>query len=220
MRPEDRFPLALLVAFLIVWIALAVAPSDRLDWFLENLLVFVSIPLLWLNHRRCPLSRVSYLALTIFLMLHAIGAHYTYAEVPLGRIVGSKLGFTRNHFDRVVHFSFGLLASVPILEVQSRVARIKKPWGHLLPVAIVGAFSAHYEILEWCVAMIVAPDAGNAYLGTQGDTWDAQKDTLCALSGAVVAMAYAFVVDHARPRSAVHEDRCRVCRATPKAAPA
>jgi putative membrane protein len=208
LRAEDRFPLALLAAFGLVWLALAIHPRDRLDWLLENLLVFLAIPLAIANHRRCPLSRLSYSALALFFLLHAIGAHYTYSEVPIGRIVGDELGLRRNHFDRVVHFGFGLLASIPLLEVQSRVAKFKSRWGYLLPIAVVGALSAHYEIVEWLVATIVSPTAANAYLGTQGDEWDSQKDTLCALAGAIAAMAYAFIADRARRRP-VHLDHCR-----------
>jgi putative membrane protein len=190
---------------------MAISPRSRLDWYLENMLVIVAIPLLILNHRRCSLSRISYVALLIFSVLHTIGAHYTYSHVPLGREIGERLGFARNHFDRVVHFGFGLLASVPLLEIQSRVAKFKRWWGYLLPIAVIGAISAHYEILEWLVAVVVSPTAANEYLGTQGDQWDAQKDTLCALAGSVLAMVYAVIADRASGRR-IHQDRCQVKR--------
>jgi len=209
IRREDRVPLGLLAVFAVVWVALAIRPHDRIDWALENMLVVIAIPLLYRNHRRCPLSNVSYVSLTVFFVLHSIGGHYTYSNVPLGRAMGDAFGFERNHFDRVVHFGFGLLTAIPILEVQSRIAKFKHWWGYLLPIAVIGALSAHYEILEWGVAMVVAPSAGNAYLGTQGDEWDAQKDTLCACAGAVLAMAYAYVVDRVKGRR-VHENRCSV----------
>jgi putative membrane protein len=156
------------------------------------------------------LSRLAYGCLFAFLVLHAVGAHYTYSQVPFGHEVQRALGLSRNHYDRLVHFGFGLLVSIPILELQSGVALLKSWWSYLLPVTATLSLSALFEIIEGGVAMIVDPAAGNAYLGTQGDEWDAQKDMALALAGALIAMTYAWHADHrGRP---IHRNRCAPAR--------
>jgi putative membrane protein len=129
--------------------------------------------------------------------LHLAGAHYTYAEVPFGFWLQDALGLGRNHYDRIVHFSFGLLIAYPLREWLLRVTGVRLGWSCFLSVALVLAFSGFYEVMEGIVAMIVSPDLGMAYLGTQGDQWDAQKDTFLAFSGAVVAMIVTATAVHA-----------------------
>lgn len=178
-----------LVCWLIVlWIITAIEPFNRRDWFLENLLVFVYGTLLVLTYRRFAFSSLSYLLFTVFMSLHLVGAHYTYAEVPFGFWLQDALGMTRNHYDRIVHFSFGLLIAYPFRELLMRAAGVVRSWSYLLAVCIVLAFSGFYEVIEGIVAMIVDPELGMAYLGTQGDVWDAQKDTFLAFCGSVIAM--------------------------------
>lgn len=178
----------LMAWYLAVWIITAIHPFDPRDWMLENILAVAFIALLAFTHRRFPLSDLSYLLIAAFLTLHAVGAHYTYAEVPLGYWMEGWFGFHRNHFDRLVHFSFGLLLAYPVREVFLRVASTRGVWAYYLPLDVTLAFSAVYEIVEWLVAVIVAPEAGAAYLGTQGDIWDAQKDMLAAGIGALLCM--------------------------------
>lgn len=178
-----------LVCWLIVlWIITAIEPFNRRDWFLENLLVFFYGTLLVLTYRRFAFSSLSYLLFTVFMSLHLVGAHYTYAEVPFGFWLQDALGMTRNHYDRIVHFSFGLLIAYPFRELLLRAAGVVHSWSYLLAVCIVLAFSGFYEVIEGIVAMIVDPELGMAYLGTQGDVWDAQKDTFLAFCGSVIAM--------------------------------
>lgn len=178
-----------LVCWLIVlWIITAIDPFNRRDWFLENLLVFFYGTLLVLTYRRFAFSSLSYLLFTVFMSLHLVGAHYTYAEVPFGFWLQDALGMTRNHYDRIVHFSFGLLIAYPFRELLLRAAGVVHSWSYLLAVCIVLAFSGFYEVIEGIVAMIVDPELGMAYLGTQGDVWDAQKDTFLAFCGSVIAM--------------------------------
>jgi putative membrane protein len=205
---ERQLPLILSGVYVALWIALAIAPRDRFDWLLENLLVFAAVPWLIYNNRRCSLTSLSCVCLFIFLSLHAVGAHYTYSRMPLGDVLKEAWGLSRNHYDRVVHFSFGLLVSIPVLEMQSQIARLKSWWSYMLPVAVTLSFSAIYETIEWIVALVVNPDAGNLYLGTQGDEWDAQKDMALALTGAVLSMTYAYVAD--RRGLPLHMNRCAV----------
>ena len=188
---------ALLASLTVWWLALAIDPLDRQDWLLENALLVVAVALLAVTYRPFPLSRISYTLIFVFLCLHTLGAHYTYAEVPYDRWWASLTGATfnewvgweRNNFDRVVHFSYGLLLAYPIRELFLRVAGVRGFWGYFLPLDLTMSTSALFELIEWCVAEVVAGDLGAAYLGTQGDIWDAHKDMALASLGALVAMS-------------------------------
>ena len=202
-----RYVSALLALLAVWWIALAIAPRDRQDWLLENALVVVAVAVLAVTYRRFPLSRISYTLIFLFLCLHTVGAHYTYAEVPYDRWWGSLSGVTfnewvgweRNNFDRVVHFSYGLLLAYPIRELFLRIAGVRGFWGYFLPLDLTMSTSALFELIEWLVAEVFGGDLGVAYLGTQGDVWDAHKDMALASLGALVAMsATAFVNSRSR----------------------
>ncbi|HQF40334.1 MAG TPA: DUF2238 domain-containing protein [Opitutaceae bacterium] len=166
------------------------------DWWLENVLVLGALVFFAATYRRFPLSRVSYTLLFGFLILHEIGAHWTYAEVPyndwtralFGRSLNELCGFERNHFDRLVHFSYGLLLAYPIREVFLRIADAKGFWGYFLPLDVVMSTSMLYELIEWAAAVGFGGELGQAYLGTQGDVWDAHKDMALASCGALLAM--------------------------------
>jgi len=176
--------------YLILWIALAISPRDRGDWFLENLLIFISVAVLGFTYRWFQFSNASYLLILIFLAFHTIGAHYTYAKVPAGFWLQHWLHLSRNHYDRVIHFAFGFLLVYPMTEVLARSARVKEIWAPWLAAAALWALSSFFEIVESVIAMIVRPDLGAAYLGTQGDMWDAQKDMACAFVGSVIVAVW------------------------------
>ena len=176
--------------YLILWIALAISPRDRGDWFLENLLIFISGAVLAITYRWFQFSNASYLLILIFLAFHTIGAHYTYAKVPAGFWLQHWLHLSRNHYDRVIHFAFGFLLVYPMAEVLARSARVKEIWAPWLAAAALWALSSFFEIVEAVIAMIVRPDLGAAYLGTQGDIWDAQKDMACAFVGSVIVAVW------------------------------
>ena len=183
---HNRFLLLALAIYLAFWIALAIRPLDRGDWFLENLLVFATAIVLCGTYRRFQFSNLSYALILIFLTLHAIGAHYTYAQVPLGFWLKDWFQLSRNHYDRVIHFGFGFLLLYPMSELLSRSARVRQSWSPWLAAVALSALSSFFEILEAIIAMIVRPDLGAAYLGIQGDIWDAQKDMGCAFVGALL----------------------------------
>lgn len=185
---DNRCLQAILVWLVGLWAVMAIEPFDRRDWLLENLLVFIYGGLLVATYRRFKFSNLSYGLFGIFLSLHLVGAHYTYAETPFGFWLQDALGFSRNHYDRIVHFSFGLLIGYPFHEFLIRVAGVHRRWSYLLVVTVVLGFSGFYEALEGVVAMLVSPELGSAYLGTQGDEWDAQKDTALAFGGSICAM--------------------------------
>jgi len=187
----DRVPIACLIVFVVVWTALAIEPRYREAWLLENLLIFVAVPLLVLTRARFRFSDRAYVQMTALLLLHAVGSHYTYSEVPAGDWARDTFDLSRNHYDRVVHFSFGLLFLRPLRELSIGRARGLGPlsiaW---LSVAGIAAASTAYELMEWLAAISVDPEAGTAFLGTQGDPWDAQKDTALACGGAILALFF------------------------------
>jgi putative membrane protein len=191
---KNRLLQVLLAWYVVLWVLLAVRPLYRQDWFLENLLVIPFFILLVTTYRFFPFSNMSYLLITLFMSLHAVGAHYTYAEVPFGFWLKGVFSFSRNHFDRIVHFAFGLLMAYPARELFFRIAHSRGFWAYYLPIAMVLAFSGMFEMIEMIAALIVSPELGDAYLGTQGDSWDAQKDMLAATVGAVIAMAMTSVL--------------------------
>ena len=194
MKKVSSYQWFLIVVFLTFWVWVAINPLFRHDWLLENYLVFIFVPLLLILGIYFRLSNVSYTLITVFMILHVIGSHYTYAEVPFGYLLQTWFGATRNMYDRLVHFSFGFLLAYPIREVFMRLSKTKGFWSFWFPIELVLAFSAVYEIIEWITALGVDPVAGLAFLGAQGDVWDAQKDMLVAGIGAVVAMAITFFI--------------------------
>ena len=186
---DNRFLSILTACYALFWILLAIRPVDRGDWFLENLLVFAGVAVLVLTYSRFQFSNLTYALITLFLALHAVGAHYTYAEVPAGFWVQDWLHLSRNHFDRAIHFAFGLLLLYPLRELLLRAAKVRATWASWLALAAISALSSSFESIEAIIAQIVRPDLGTAYLGTQGDIWDAQKDMVAAIFGGLVAMA-------------------------------
>ena len=180
---HNRLLQGLAALFAIVWLVGAIAPVNRFDWFLENLLVFVAVGMLGHFYRTRPLSDLSYALIAIFLVLHTVGAHYTYSKVPLGFWLQDVLALERNHFDRVIHFGFGVLIFYPVREVLFRYSGAGLRLSGFCAFTVIATSSAVYEIIEWIVAVIVSPEAAMAYLGTQGDPFDAQKDSVLAIAG-------------------------------------
>jgi len=190
-----RYHAALLGIFAAVWIWAAIEPRYPDDWLLENYLVFVFVPLFLLAARYFRLSDLSCTLITLFMLLHVVGSHYTYAEVPFGFTLQHWFGSDRNMYDRLVHFSYGLLMAYPLRELFVRVAKVRGVWAYWFPWVLVLAFSATYEIIEWRVAARVDPSAGLAFLGAQGDVWDGQKDMALAAIGAMVTLLVVAVIN-------------------------
>jgi len=194
MKKGSWYYFILIAIFAAFWIWAAINPLYRDGWLLENYLVFIFVPLILIFSYWFRLSKLSYTLITIFMVLHVIGSHYTYAEVPFGYVLQEWFGSSRNMYDRLVHFSFGFLLAYPIRELFMRVAHSKGFWSYYLPLDVTLAFSAAYEIIEWLAAATVDPQAGLAFLGSQGDIWDAQKDMLAAGLGALIAMVVTAIV--------------------------
>jgi putative membrane protein len=206
---SGRFVLALALPLAVLWIALAFAPFDRGDWLLENALTVLAVAGLAATWRHFPLRRSSYVAIALFLALHTVGAHFTYAEVPydqwtreaFGTSFNALVGWERNNFDRVVHFAYGLLLATPIREVFLRIAGVRGFWSYFLPLDLTMSTSMLYELIEWGAANVVGGDLGMAYLGTQGDVWDAHKDMALASLGALLTMSITALLDHRANRA-------------------
>ncbi|HAD13933.1 MAG TPA: DUF2238 domain-containing protein [Saprospirales bacterium] len=176
--------------FLLAWALLGINPVYRSDWFLENILVFLGVPFVLFVHRKWPLTNLSYTLIFCFLLLHSIGAHYTYSEVPFGRWVSDVMGWERNHFDRMVHFLWGFLIAMPIFEILNRRVRGRRRAIVFFTLSVIVLVGVLYEFMEWAAALVVAPEAGTAFLGTQGDEWDAQKDLLLNLLGGLASLVF------------------------------
>lgn len=208
-----RYALILLALFAAVFVALAIEPNHRDDWALENVLVVIGIITLVATYRRFPFSRVSYTLIFIFLCVHEVGSHYTYSEVPynawtealFGKSLNDMLGWQRNHFDRLVHFLYGLLIAYPLREVFLRIAAVRGFWGYFLPLDFTMSTSMIYELIEWGAAVLFGGDLGDAFLGTQGDIWDAHKDMLLASIGGAIAMTITALINIAMQRDFFRE---------------
>jgi putative membrane protein len=179
--------------FIVLSVWTAYAPADRQFWLLSSILPTLLVVLLVVTHRKFPLSYASYFLITLFLTLHMIGVHYTYAQVPAGAWLDQSMHFDRNHFDRLVHFSFGFLLAYPMEEAFRLLACTRGWLLYYLPVVTILGLSGLWEIIESWVARAVHPELGITYLGSQGDPWDAQKDMAAALYGALLCMILLFI---------------------------
>ena len=158
---------------------------------------------------RFVIGRCSFSSIIVFLCLHTLGARYLYSYVPyddwseklLGINLSEVFGFQRNHYDRVVHFSYGLLLVVPVQEFERRYLRLSKAWSSLLALEFIIATSASYELIEWLVAVVFTPHWAEQFLGQQGDIFDAQKDTALATVGAVVSISIMALTDRWRVKA-------------------
>jgi putative membrane protein len=213
MISHGRYLAILAVLFAMLWVALAINPSYRHDWALENALVVVFAVAVAASYRALMLSRLSYTLVFLFLCVHEVGAHYTYAEVPYdtwiraltGHSLNQAMGWERNHFDRLAHFLYGLLLAYPLREVFLRVADARGFWAYFLPLDFTLSTSGLFELFEWAAAEVFGGDLGVAYLGTQGDVWDAHKDMALATAGALLAMLLTAAINARLQRDFVRE---------------
>ena len=191
-KQTNRVPLMLLTLYGLVFSVCAISPYDRAVWWAENIPVLVIVSLLVLISRGFQFSNTSYVLMTVFIVLHTIGGHYTFERVPFD-MVTEFFGFERNHYDRVAHFSVGFYA-YPIAEVLMIKRLAHSRWIiALFPVFAIATVAAVYEIFEWQYALNSDPAAGIAVLGSQGDIWDAQKDILADTLGAMLTMVLFFI---------------------------
>ena len=175
------------LAFAFAWSNSLVGTTDTANWLLENTLSFIFVFLLIVTYKKHQFSDLSYLLICIYLCLHVYGSKYTYAENPFGYWLQDVFHSSRNHYDRIVHSSFGFLLAYPMREMFLKWLKYPRWVAWLLPIEITLSISAAYELIEWAVADLFFKSHGDSYLGTQGDIWDAQKDILLAFCGAIIA---------------------------------
>jgi len=184
--------LSFLSIFLAIWGWTAFDTPDINNWFLENTLTFIFGLILILSYKNYRLSDLSYTFIFVYLLLHIYGAKYTYAENPFGYWLQETFHTSRNHYDRIVHFSFGFMLAYPMRDLFLNTFKFPAKYSWILPAEITLSFSGMYELIEWAVADVFFPHQGAAYLGSQGDIWDAQKDMGLAFSGSILILLITF----------------------------
>ena len=187
-----KFPHYLLLTYLILFAILAINPYDRTTWIVENLPIVLIVLILALTYKKFQFTNTSYIMMAFLIFFHTIGGHYTFERVPFDSIT-NLFHFSRNHFDRMAHFTVGFYA-YPIAEILYRKKLVKSKWVlFLFPIFAIFTVAANYEIIEWIYAALSNPAAGAAFLGSQGDIWDAQKDMLADGLGAIFATLFFFI---------------------------
>lgn len=191
---NNRWLQLFVLAFLTIWISTLIGTSNISNWILENTLVIIFGGFLIFTYRKFKFSDLSYLLIVIYLSLHVYGAKYSYSENPFGYWLKDVFHTERNFYDRIVHFSFGFLLAYPLRELFIRWLKFPNWVGWALPIEITLSVSGLYELIEWSVADVFFPAQGDAYLGTQGDIWDAQKDMFIATLGAILATTIVSII--------------------------
>jgi len=186
--PERRGPLALLIVGVLVLAWSGFAPKDRAVWLMEVFPAIAGAVALGLTYRRWQMTPITYLGIFLFSLILMVGGKYTYAEVPLGFWFRDLFHLQRNHFDRLGHFFQGIIPALLTREMLIRCTPLR-PGKALFWIcsSVALAVSACYELIEWQAAIWTAPEQGEAFLGSQGDVWDTQKDMAMALLGSIVS---------------------------------
>jgi len=194
-KPQ-RWLLGLLLVLLLLAQVDQPYPEVALLQHIPTVLLLIASP--WLL-RRWPLSTASVACIVAFLALHTLGGRYAYSNVPYddwarsltGSTLSEAFGWTRNHYDRLVHFGFGALSVVPVAEIARRWGGLGRRGAVLTVLGWVLAISCLYEIFEWLLTIVAAGETADRYNGQQGDIWDAQKDMALATLGAVLMLPFA-----------------------------
>jgi putative membrane protein len=177
-----------LLTFFAVLIWSAINPHDYPTWILETLPALIALLVMAMTRRTFPLTPMLYVLVLLHSILLMVGAHYTYAEVPLFDWIGEMFGHARNNFDKLGHFMQGFVPAIAAREILIRKEVVNgRSWLNFIVVSVCLAFSAFYELLEWLAAEIMGGGA-DAFLGTQGYVWDTQSDMAYALLGAIAAL--------------------------------
>ncbi|MFO0670069.1 MAG: DUF2238 domain-containing protein [Polyangiaceae bacterium] len=191
MARTDRFPFALLVGLAAVCVATAWRPpAGRLNWALEVVPGLLEVAVLAATYRRFPMSRLVYGTLFVHMLVLVYGGYYTYAATPLGEWTKVTFHLARNHYDRVGHLALGFFPTVLIRELLLRTSPLRPGrWLTGIALAIAFAIGAFWELIEWWTTLVVAGDVGSAFLGSQGDVWDAQWDMFLVGVGSALSLA-------------------------------
>lgn len=185
-----RLPLTLGGVLLVVFgVTLFTSPEGPLNWWLEIGPGVVGMVALAVTFRRFPMSRLIYVFVFVHVLVLVYGGYYTYAKAPLGEWAKQAFGFSRNNYDKIGHFSFGFFPVFTLREVLLRVTKLERGgWFTFILINVILGFAAIYEFIEWAGALLMDPEGGDRFLGTQGYVWDAQSDMLYAGIGAIVGL--------------------------------
>jgi putative membrane protein len=186
-----RYPAALLALLLAICAASVYdPPAGRFSWLLEVGPGLLGVAVLAALYPRFPMSRLVYTGVFLHVLVLVYGGIYTYAATPLGNWAKEAFELSRNHYDRVGHLALGFFPAFVIREVYLRVTPMRRGgWLFFTVCSVALAIGAFWELCEWWVTLLVASDVGHAFLGSQGDVWDAQWDMFLALVGAAAALA-------------------------------
>lgn len=194
MQSSGKFLGWLLAVYAVLFVVLAIDPVSRTTWFDENLTVWIILAIIaGLYWRGIRFSRLAYALMFVLIYLHTIGGHYTFALVPFDW-VSDLFGFERNHYDRIAHFSVGFYAFAIAEWLWSKKLVANKFLLFTYPVFVIATIAMSYELVEWIYAAKSNAADAMAYLGSQGDIWDAQKDMLADTLGAIAATTFFFLV--------------------------
>ncbi len=186
----STYPFLCLIAVTAVFLWSAINPHDRTTWWMEVAPALIALPLLLATYRRFPLTTLTYILIAIHMMILMVGGHYTYALVPLFDWLRDITGGTRNSFDGIGHLAQGFIPAIIMRELMIRTSTLSPgKWMAAVIAASCLGISALYEIIEWIAAVLMGTGA-EAFLGTQGDEWDTQKDMALAGVGAVLALIF------------------------------
>jgi putative membrane protein len=188
---RDALPKILLALLTVICLATVWnPPAGRTSWFMEVGPGLAGVAVLIATYRRFPMSSFVYGCVFVHMLILIYGGVYTYAHTPLGNWVRDAFGLARNHYDRVGHLALGFFPAFYTREVLLRTSPlVRGKWLFFIVCSIVLAVGAFWELLEWWATLVVASDVGQAFLGSQGDVWDAQWDMFLALIGAIIAQA-------------------------------
>lgn len=180
--------------FLIIFILVAVwsgyQPYEAGLWFLEAGICLVAVIVLMTTFKRFRFTDMTYLFILIHLIILFVGAHYSYARVPLFDWVKEVFDQDRNNYDKVGHFAQGFIPAMVARELLIRLDVVrKKGWIPFFVICICLAISAFYELIEWWTA-VLSGDGADDFLGTQGYVWDTQSDMFCAMIGAICMLIF------------------------------
>ncbi|HEY5500187.1 MAG TPA: DUF2238 domain-containing protein [Bacteroidales bacterium] len=180
----------LLVLFLVGLIVSGVHPHDYFTWILEVFPAVIGLLVLILTFQKFRFTDLIYVLILAHCYILFVGGHYTYAEVPLFDWIKELFHQSRNNYDKLGHFAQGFIPAAIVRELFVRLNVVKKgAWLSFLTVCVCLSISVLYEFLEWFVA-VASGQSAEAFLGTQGDVWDTQKDMLWAMIGAICMVVF------------------------------
>ena len=178
--------MAMLAVIAIASVISGIQPKSIAVWLTEMFWAWGLVAVLAVAWRKMRFSTTAYACLFIWCLLQITGAHFEFEHVPMEWLM-SPLGLERNPYDRIAHFMVGFFA-LPLAEFYLHKGYVRNA-GAAAFFAVVStvAMAGLWEIVEWLYAVIDGGEAGAAFLGSQGDEWDAQKDILCDTLGALCA---------------------------------